>query len=69
MDRYELTAAVAILAAIAALGWGAYAFDAAACSAKWAGTYPSDYSFLAGCRIEVAPGKWLPADNYREVAE
>ena len=67
MDRYELTAIAAILAVIAGLGWASYAVSAAACSSQWEGAFPSEFRFFGGCMIEVAPGKWIPADNYREV--
>lgn len=37
---------------------------AARCSSRWVG-WASRYDGLAGCTVEVAPGKWAPAENVR----
>jgi hypothetical protein len=26
--------------------------------------FPSDYSYMGGCKIEVNPGQWIPLDSY-----
>ncbi len=37
------------------------------CRAEWeASGFNSEFTILGGCRIEVEPGKRVPARNYRE---
>lgn len=38
------------------------------CQAEWARSgMQSEWVLFAGCRIQTADGKWIPAANYREM--
>ena len=38
------------------------------CMSMWSDSgFGVQYGFLPGCRIQTLDGKWIPADNYREV--
>ena len=53
---------IAVLLAIAAC-IGSYR-----CQARWEQSgMPSKWRPLSGCRIETAPGTWMPADTYRAI--
>lgn len=40
----------------------------AACDRQWEGSgMKSEYRILQGCRIQLKDGRWIPADNYREI--
>ena len=39
-----------------------------ACHDQWKRSgFGVDYSFMQGCMISTEDGKWIPAENYREV--
>ncbi len=49
---------------------GALLMDRSSCLDEWEGSgMRVRYGFTSGCRIETAPGKWIPAKAYayREV--
>lgn len=49
------------------LGVGAW-WNSVQCAAKWeASGMAHDWSIVAGCRVEVSPGKWLPDERVRDV--
>lgn len=35
------------------------------CSARWSGTYSTQYGLMSGCRVYVQE-KWIPEKNLRE---
>jgi hypothetical protein len=38
------------------------------CKSKWEDSgFATKYNFIGGCRIQTPDGKWIPAENYREV--
>lgn len=51
------------LVALIGLVWAANAWT---CSARWSGTYETDYGLMSGCRVLV-DGKMFPEDRVREV--
>lgn len=66
-DDYTTFIAFAILFVV--IGSIALALGYMSCNSRWAGTFKTDFGVFQGCRIEVAPGKWIPEDRYREVEE
>lgn len=60
--------AVVAIVALAVLIWIMFQLDAASCSAKWEGSgRASRYGAFEGCRVEVAPGRWVPDNTVREL--
>jgi hypothetical protein len=65
---------VAFLITSAALGFvtllvvGGNAMARAQCTAEWKDSgYRTNYAFIGGCRVEVAPGRWLPSKTLRNM--
>lgn len=51
-----------------ALGIAVYFIEAKACSSKWEGSgMESKYALFAGCRVRMPDGRWLPAENLRDI--
>lgn len=61
----ELTALLMLIAlVVSGLIW----VSSAQCRAKWERSgMQSEWVLFAGCRIQTADGKWIPAANYREM--
>lgn len=56
---------ILIVVAFALLFGGAMALSNAECAAKTEAIgFASRWNILAGCRIEVQPGQWIPLDSY-----
>lgn len=63
-DTEEMLATViAILLLILFIGGIAVAINYASCNARWEGTFKTDFGIMQGCRIKVAPDKWIPEDR------
>lgn len=58
-----ITAAIMLVLVFA----GANKIESMSCHAKWEGAFPVTYSFMGGCKVQTPDGKWIPAENYREV--
>jgi hypothetical protein len=51
----------------AMLGGAAY-LDYVGCSNRWRDSgFPVRYELIAGCMIKQKDGRWIPAENYREL--
>lgn len=47
-----------------------YFIGLAGCHARWADSgMRVRYSFMAGCRVQQADGRWIPEDRVRELRE
>jgi hypothetical protein len=47
-----------------------YTISRPTCYAQWEDSGMNvDWGFWSDCRVEVEPGKWIPADRYREIDE
>lgn len=43
--------------------------ESMSCSAKWRDSgFEHRYSLMGGCQIKMKTGVWIPAGNYRDVA-
>ena len=60
-----ITALVMLVAmVVAGLVW----VSSAQCQAKWERSgMQSEWVLFAGCRVQTADGRWIPAVNYREI--
>lgn len=55
-----------VLATLLTVWWIVYVGSGAACSDRWeASGLNHRHSFIAGCFVEVSPGKWLASDKVR----
>ena len=74
LNRRDNVIAVSLAIAIVTAMGGvfacvAYAFNGRACSAAWdASGMKHRYDYMAGCLVETSPGRWIPANSYRQVA-
>lgn len=61
----EITAVLMLIAmAASGLCWVA----STRCHTEWERSgMQSEWALFAGCRIQTADGKWIPAANYREM--
>lgn len=72
MDRdkvigHTIGMVIMILFASFLLGAG-YFWETYVCNSAWKlSGMKSEYSVVNGCMLEVTPGKWIPADTYRNV--
>lgn len=67
MNDADTGIAVTVVAVVL-LVTGGIVCDATKCDEQWRSSgMKSDYGVMKGCTIEVTPGKWIPADRYREV--
>lgn len=62
-------AAIAVAAvALLVIFCAAWAISAAQCGSKWEGSgLKSDYGLIAGCRVKLPDGRWLPEERVREI--
>lgn len=67
--NFEVMFGLFIVLIFIVMGGIAIAINYVSCSARWADTFKTDFGIFQGCRIEVAPGKWIPEDRYREVEQ
>ena len=45
-------------------------FNTAICESRWSGSgFNTQYTHYGGCRIQLEDGRWIPANNYREISE
>lgn len=55
---------VVIVGVFSAIGWGCNSIK---CGARWGESgMRTSWGPLKGCTVEVKPGRWIPADRYRE---
>lgn len=52
---------------IIAVFTGSNKLQEASCREQWKDAFPYKYNFIGGCKIQIPDGKWIPAENYREV--
>lgn len=68
-DTKEFLTFAIIALLVAAVVVGLMYFAASAkCSRQWENSgFPSEYRAFQGCRIKLKDGRWIPAQNYREL--
>lgn len=69
MNNEPIIATIAIAILTLVIGSIAYTINYVSCIERWDGTFKTDFGIFQGCRIEIAPGKWIPEDRYREVEQ
>lgn len=64
----ELVAYLLVVAIMIGMVVGAtYGCNAWRCSSRWDGSgMKTSWGPMKGCQLEAKPGKWVPADRYRE---
>lgn len=69
IDKEFIHFLVAIAIAIILVGSGITFLEKESCRANWSESgLKSKYNFIGGCRVEVEPGKWLPASSIRDTS-
>lgn len=70
MDIDDLKIAIGVLILFASLltmiTVSVFYFERASCTARWNGTFDTQFNLYSKCRIFV-DGKWIPEKNYREM--
>lgn len=65
---FSLKMAAFIVAVGTGLVIAVYVTNSIGCDRGWRESgMRSRYTVMTGCQIEHSPGKWIPADNYREM--
>jgi hypothetical protein len=67
-DKEALIALGASFVFLALLLGGLYWANKVKCQRQWEGSgMPSEFRAFQGCRIKLKDGRWIPAQNYREL--
>ena len=71
MNKQKGSALAGLIAALICFGivFGlSYWASSSSCKAQWSDSgFGVRYGFMSGCMIHLPDGRWIPADNYREV--
>jgi hypothetical protein len=64
----ELAPILLLLALFAIITGGAMFLDYVGCHNRWEDSgFKVRYGIIAGCMIQQKDGRWIPAENYREL--